>query len=311
MATPALRIISLIPSATEMIHSLGYGSFLVGRSHACDFPETVKNLPVCTTPRFQPQGSSREIHQRVTEIVQSALSVYEIDTDLVAELRPTHIITQAQCEVCAVSLADVIKAVASIIPTAPQIISLQPSVLAEVWEDLERVATALDPLEGRVRATTTISQLQRRLQTCIQSIPPRLPQQTVACLKWSDPLMAAGNWVPELVAMAGGHPLFGQVGQQSSWLQWEDLVAADPDSIIVMCCGYDLNQTRNAIQLFEQQPAWFRLQAVQNFRIYLTDGNHYFNRPGPRLVDSLEILAEILHPDDCQYGYAMKAWKLY
>ena len=311
MTTPELRVLSLIPSATEMVCALGYGDLLVGRSHECDHPEWVKSLPACTIPRFELQGSSREIQDRVSELLNSALSLYAVDTALLAELQPTHIITQAQCDVCAASLSDVEKAVASLTTVSPKIISLQPRVLADIWEAMQQLAVALDPLEGDVRAGRVIDQLQQRLQSCIQKIPSRLPQQTVACIEWNDPLMAAGNWVPELVALAGGHPLFGKVGQHSPWLLWEDLVVADPDVIVVMPCGYDLAQTRKATQMLEQVADWQKLQAVKNCHIYLADGNQYFNRPGPRLVDSLEILAEIFHPDDCQYGYAMKGWKIY
>ncbi|MEO0456679.1 MAG: cobalamin-binding protein [Cyanobacteria bacterium P01_A01_bin.114] len=310
-----LRIVSLIPSATEIVTALGWGDALVGRSHECDYPASVETLPVCTLPRFNPKGSSREIHDRVTELLHSALSVYDIKTEVLKALQPTHIITQAQCEVCAVSLEDVERAVANLTGTHPKVISLQPKVLADVWDDLRHVAIAIDPDRGKLRAQQVINQLQQRLQRCSQQIQTRMPQQTVACIEWTDPLMMAGNWVPELVTLAGGHPLFAKVGQPSAWLNWSDLVAADPDLLIVMACGYDLAQARQAVAQLEQHPQWEKpwsqLQAVQTCRIYLTDGNQYFNRPGPRLVDSLEILAEILHPDDCQYGYAMKAWKLY
>ncbi|MEO1182269.1 MAG: ABC transporter substrate-binding protein, partial [Cyanobacteria bacterium J06636_28] len=138
-----------------------------------------------------------------------------------------------------------------------------------------------------------------------------LPQPTVACLEWTDPLMGAGNWVPELVSMAGGHPLFGHVGRHSPWIGWEDITAADPDLLVVMPCGYDLEQGRQSIDQLVQLPPWQSLKAVKDCRIFVVDGNQYFNRPGPRLVDSLEILAEILHPDECEFGYAMKAWKIY
>ncbi|MEM9904557.1 MAG: cobalamin-binding protein [Cyanobacteria bacterium P01_D01_bin.44] len=312
---PPLRIVSLIPSATEIVHALGWGAALVGRSHECDFPTSVEALPICTAPRFNPKGSSREIHDRVSELLQSALSVYQVNAEVLQTLQPTHIITQAQCEVCAASLDEVEKAVATLTGFHPKVISLQPKVLADIWDDIRQVAIAIDPHRGQARAQKVIAHLQGRLQRCSQQIQTRMPQQTVACIEWTDPLMMAGNWVPELVTLAGGHPLFAKVGQHSPWLSWPDLVAADPDLLIVMACGYDLVQTRQAVAQLEQHPQWSKfwsqLQAVQNCRIYLTDGNQYFNRPGPRLVDSLEILAEILHPDDCQYGYAMKAWKLY
>ncbi|MEO0867514.1 MAG: cobalamin-binding protein [Cyanobacteria bacterium J06642_11] len=306
-----LRIVSLIPSATEIVAQLGFGESLVGRSHSCDYPKEVQSLPVCTAPRFDPNGQSREIHDRVTDLLHRGLSVYEIDVDQLQKLRPTHILTQAQCEVCAASLADVQKAVDQVFESPPEIISLQPQVLAHLWDDLRRVAVALDAVNGDAIAELTIAQLQERLQTCLQKVPNTLPQPTVACLEWTDPLMGAGNWVPELVSMAGGHPLFGHAGRHSPWLPWENLSAAEPDILVVMPCGYDLQQSRQAIDQLAQTPTWKTLKAVKEGRVFLVDGNQFFNRPGPRLVDSLEILAEILHPDRCEFGYAMKAWKIY
>ena len=306
-----LRIVSLIPSATEIVTQLGFGESLVGRSHSCDFPAAVKALPACTSPSFDPNGKSKEIHDRVSELLHRGLSVYDVDVKLLQKLQPTHILTQDQCEVCAASLADVQKAVAHIIEPQPEVISLKPQVLADLWDDLRRVAISLDPINGNAIADLTIAQLQGRLQDCLKKVPAKLPQPTVACIEWTDPLMGAGNWVPELVSMAGGHPLFGHVGRHSPWIAWEDLTAADPDLIIVMPCGYDLSEGRQAIKHLDQMPPWQSLKAVKDGRIFVVDGDQYFNRPGPRLVDSLEILAEILHPDECSFGYAMKAWKIY
>lgn len=306
-----LRIVSLIPSATEIVIQLGFGESLVGRSHSCDFPPAVQTLPVCTSPSFDPEGSSKEIHDRVSELLHRGLSVYDVDVEMLQQLRPTHILTQDQCEVCAASLADVQKAVAQLIEPEPVVISLRPQVLADLWDDLHRVALALDPINGGAISELTVAQLQGRLQDCLKKVPNTLPQPTVACLEWTDPLMGAGNWVPELVSMAGGHPLFGQVGRHSPWLPWNDLSAAEPDILVVMPCGYDLQQGRQSIDSLAQMPTWQNLKAVKNGRVFLVDANHYFNRPGPRLVDSLEILAEILHPDECAFGYAMKAWKIY
>ena len=306
-----LRIVSLIPSATEIVIQLGFGASLVGRSHSCDFPPAVQTLPVCTAPSFDPEGNSKEIHNRVSELLRRGLSVYDVNIERLQQLQPTHILTQDQCEVCAASLADVEKAVAQFIEPPPAVISLRPQILADLWDDLRRVAIALDPIHGNAIADLTIAQLQGRLQDCLKKVPSKLPQPTVACLEWTDPLMGAGNWVPELVSMAGGHPLFGQVGRHSPWLPWEDLSAAEPDMLVVMPCGYDLDQGRQSIDQLAQMPTWYNLKAVKDGRVFLVDANHYFNRPGPRLVDSLEILAEILHPDDCAFGYAMKAWKIY
>lgn len=304
--TPPRRIVSLLPSATEIIAVLGLTDFLVGRSHECDFPTQVKALPVCTEPRFNPAGTSSEIHDRVTAVLQSALSVYRVKTEVLQELQPTHILTQAQCEVCAVSVGDVEAAVASLTGCQPQIISLQPTVLADVWADIERVATALD-----VSATATIAALKQRVNDCRNLTQPLSASQrpTVACLEWLDPLMAAGNWMPELVELAGGRSLFGALGQHSPWLQWSSLLEANPDAIVILPCGFDLERTRQEAHILQHHPNWASLKAVQTGRVYVTDGNAYFNRPGPRLVDSLEILTEILQPEQGSFGYEGTGWQ--
>lgn len=292
-----LRLISLIPSATEIVHCLGLSDRLVGRSHECDFPEMVRSLPPCTQPQFDPHGSSPEIHDRVTELLQSALSVYRVETELLQQLQPTHILTQAQCEVCAASLADVEAAVAQLSQTQPQVISLQPSTLGEVWQDIRQVGDRLG-----VSAESAIADLQQRIDRVRQQVAGQ-PQPKVVCVEWSQPLMTAGNWVPELVELAGGVSCLSEVGQHSPWIEWEALQAIDPDVLILMPCGYDLAKTREDVQHLQQYPGWSQLKAVRSGRVYFCDGNQYFNRPGPRLVDSLEILAEILHPDCCDFGY--------
>lgn len=302
----ALRIVSLLPSATEIVDILGCADALVGRSHECDYPAHVQTLPICTEPRFNPAGTSSEIHDRVTEVLQTALSVYLVKTDILQELQPTHIVTQAQCDVCAVSVGDVEKAVTSLTGCQPQIISLQPSVLAEIWTDLERVAVAFG-----VSATRAIATLKQRIADCQERVRtiPESQRPTVACIEWIDPLMAAGNWMPELVEMAGGRSLFGAIGKHSPWLQWNALVQADPDIIVILPCGFNLERTAQEAKLLKAHSAWVSLRAVQSGRVYLTDGNAYFNRPGPRLVDSLEILAEIFHPAQCQFGYEGTGWQ--
>lgn len=304
MVNTELRIVSLIPSATEILAQLGLLDQTVGRSHECDYPAETQTRPICTEPKFNPVGTSAEIHDRVTELLQSALSVYRIKTEVLEQLQPTHILTQAQCEVCAVSLSDVEQAVATLTGTQPQIISLQPNTLNDVWNDIERVAIALG-VEGQ----SSLSQLQARVEACAAKTKTLSDRPTVACIEWAEPLMAAGNWIPELVELAGGKSLFGVIGQHSPWLQWAELLSANPDVIILMPCGYDLNRTQQDADLLAQHPDWQSLQAVKTGRVYITDGNQYFNRPGPRLVDSLEILAEILHPELFDFGYAGSGWK--
>ncbi len=278
-----MRIVSLIPSATEIVDCLGLSAFLVGRSHECDFPKSVRSLPICTAPKFDPHGDSATIHDRVTELLQSALSVYKVDVELLQKLQPTHILTQAQCEVCAVNLGDVENAVASLTGCTPQIISLQPDRLDDVWQDIARSAMAFG-----VDGDSVITGLKARIDPVVVTNRPR-----IACIEWIEPLMAAGNWVPELVTLAGGENLFGAVGQHSPWMQWAELVAADPDVIVIMPCGFDLERTRSESAVLAQHPDWAGLKAVRSGRVYITDGNQYFNRPGPRLVESFEILQEI------------------
>lgn len=301
-----LRIISLIPSATEIVAALGLSDRLVGRSHECDYPDAVKHLPICTEPKFNPEGTSNQIHDRVTDLLQSALSVYRVKTEVLEALQPTHIITQAQCEVCAVSLADVELAVDSLTQSHPQVISLQPNILADVWTDIQRVADVLG-----VSSEGIIEMLKSRISACENKIATlsNSHRPTVACIEWIEPLMAAGNWIPELVQLAGGKPLFGEIGKHSPWLQWEDLLAADPDIIILMPCGFDLARTHQEAMPLVTHPDWTHLKAVQLNQIYITDGNAYFNRPGPRLVDSLEILAEIVHPELFAFGYRDRGWQ--
>lgn len=304
MSTPDLRIVSLIPSATEIVAALGVGEKLVGRSHECDYPLQVQSLPICTAANLNPEGKSRDIHDQVTMLLQSALSVYRLDLEQLEHLQPTHILTQAQCEVCAVSLAEVEQALAQITHQSIQVISLQPHLLEHIWQDMDRVAAALG-----CDSQPIIHRLQDRMNQCQQKLQDTDPRPTVACLEWTDPLMIAGNWVPELVTLAGGEPCLGTAGQHSSWLTWEQLLTANPDLIVCMPCGFNLKQAAQAIQELAQKPQWQQLTAVQKQQIYLTDGNQYFNRPGPRLVDSLELLAEIFHPQVFTPRYVGHGWQ--
>ncbi|MDY6804042.1 MAG: cobalamin-binding protein [Cyanobacteriota bacterium] len=308
MTNSQYRIVSLIPSATEILASLGLMDAIVGRSHECDYPQNVHSLPVCTQPKFEPDGSSGQIHERVAEVLQSALSVYRVEIETLEELQPTHIITQAQCEVCACSLADVEAAVTQLVGSKPQVISLQPNKLEEVWRDIEGVAAVFE-----VDSEPLLTNLNSRLRAIQEKTAGvrEISRPTVACIEWTEPLMAAGNWIPELVNLAGGEALFGVDGQHSPWLKWEKLLDANPEVIIFMPCGFDLEKTRRDALEFAENPDWKSLQAVKNGRVYITDGNAYFNRPGPRLVDSLEILAEILHPELFAFDYRGVAWKCF
>ncbi len=300
------RIVSLVPSSTEIVCALGLADQLVGRSHECDFPEEVKKLPVCTTPKLNLDGTSYEIHERVWAILQEALSVYRVDTNRLKELRPDVILTQSQCEVCAVSLRDVEAAVCSLLDFRPQIVSLEPSSLEDLWTDIERVAKALG-VSGR--GARLVERLRQRMAAIAQKARTLPHHPTVATVEWIDPLMAAAHWMPELIEMAGGKNLLGEAGKHSPWMTWEELRQKDPEVILVMPCGLDLKRSRRDMVALTQRAEWPCLRAVRNGRVYLADGNQYFNRPGPRLVESLEILAEILHPGEFDFGHRGKGWE--
>jgi iron complex transport system substrate-binding protein len=299
------RIVSLIASATEIVCALGFESQMVGRSHECDFPPSIKRLPICTSPKFQVEGLSYEIDQRVKAILQEALSVYRVDAGLLERLRPTHIITQSQCEVCAVSLKDVEDAVCQFTSSHPVIVSLEPNELADVWADIRRVAEALGVAE---RGENVVSTLQRRMEEIASRTGKIASRPTVACIEWIEPLMAAGNWMPELVEMAGGVNLFGQAGKHSPWMNWEELVKSDPDIIFISPCGFDIKRTLEETHLLAEKTEWNGLQAVRAGRVFVADGNKYFNRPGPRLAESLEILAELLHPELFHFNHRNDGW---
>jgi iron complex transport system substrate-binding protein len=293
------RIVSMIASATEIIDALGMVDSMVARSHECDYPAAVRNLPVCTRPRIDIHADSREIDRAVRESARTSVSIYDVLDDVLDRVRPTHIVTQIQCEVCAVSLRDVEQALARGIQSNPEIISLQPDSLGQIWESIRRVAHALDISE---RGEELIAQRQAEMKTISLH---RANTPRVACIEWIEPLMAAGNWTPELIEMAGGVNLFGQAGKHSPWMTWEDLRAADADALLIAPCGFDLDRTLQEMHWLTERPDWRELRAVRDGRVYLADGNQYFNRPGPRVVETLGIISQILRFE----GNAGEGWR--
>jgi iron complex transport system substrate-binding protein len=277
-------IVSLISSATEMVDALGAIDLLVGRSHECDYPPSVRALPSCTRPLIDVNADSRRIDEQVKNSVRSALSIYEVFDDVLERLQPTHILTQVQCEVCAVSLRDVERSVASRLASAPQLVPLNPASLADIWDDFRRVGEAVG-----VNPEPVIRKLQNRMTPVRTAGSP-----TVACIEWIEPLMAAGNWTPELIHLAGGIDVFGKPGTHSPWITWEQLVARDPDVIIVAPCGFDLARTRDEMYWLTDRPEFTQLKAVRTGRLFLADGNQFFNRPGPRIVETLRIIEHML-----------------
>jgi iron complex transport system substrate-binding protein len=289
------RIVSLLPSSTEILCALGLRDRLVGVSHECDYPPDVVGLPVLTAPKVDVHGSSATIDTRVREIVREGLSVYRINTDVLQMLQPHLIVTQDQCEVCAVSFAEVEEAVRCVLTPEVHVISLHPQRLGDVWEDIWRVARAT----GREAAAATLVQSLKKRIWHLEQTTRHLPRPRVACLEWLDPLMAAGNWVPELVEIAGGEYALAAAGARSPTLTWDALVHYQPDVIVLMPCGFTITRTQKDLSALTMQPRWSALPAVQANRVFIVDGNAYFNRPGPRLVESGAILAEILHPQEC------------
>ncbi|QCS48666.1 cobalamin-binding protein [Picosynechococcus sp. PCC 11901] len=298
------RIVSLLPSATEILDCLGLTPDVVGRSHECDYPPEIGDRPVCTAARLDSERPSGEIDQEVLALLQGALGIYEVKLDVLQALQPTHIVTQDQCDVCAVTLADVQKAIAQLSDHPPQLISLQPNTLADVYQDIRRVAQQFnrDP-------QPVLQDLQQRVQACQKRGKTLAKRPRVAAIEWIDPLMGGGNWLPELIELAGGENILGKPGKHSPYISWETLLASDPDVVVVMPCGFDLERTRQEMLAdLELHPEWKQLRAVHNDQLFICDGNAYFNRPGPRLVDSLEILTEILQPTGDRL-YPKTAWQ--
>jgi len=293
-----MRVVSLIASATETVCALGCERLLVGRSHECDFPPSVRHLSVCTEPKFDISGTSAEIDRRVKDVLRDSLSVYRVFADVLDDLAPDVVLTQAHCEVCAVSLRDVEEVAAKMLRSRPRVVSLMPNSLADVFADVQRVADAIEfPAAGR----ELVANMQSRMRAVSERAPAARP--TVACVEWIDPLMAAGNWMPELVERAGGRNLFGEAGAHSPYFTWDQLRTADPDVIVVVPCGFDLLRTRSEMPALTAKPDWAELRAVRTGRVYVGDGNAYFNRPGPRLVDSMEMLAHVIHPGVYPYTH--------
>ncbi len=299
------RVISLIASATEIVCALGFEDCMVGRSHECDYPPTVEKLPVCSSSKVDVDGSSRAIDDQVRSIVADALSVYRVDGRLLDELSPTVIVTQTQCEVCAVSLKDVEEAVCELVSSEPRIVSLAPMDLGDVFTDIGTVAATLGRPERAERLTAGLT---ARLDAIRERSSGLAERPKIACIEWIDPLMHAENWVPELVEIAGGSVMLGEAGRHSGYFEFEKMMEVDPDVIAVMPCGFDIPRTAAEMPPLAARPGWSDLSAVKNGRVFLTDGNQYFNRPGPRVVESAEILAELLHPEVFDIGHRGSGW---
>ncbi|MGH2361441.1 MAG: cobalamin-binding protein [bacterium] len=286
-----MRIASLLPSATEMVCALGLAEDLVGISHDCDYPPQIARTPVLSQAIVTSTLPSGEIEARIRHAVHRGNSVYHLDAEQLAELRPELILTQELCSVCAPSYT-LVKQAAKVLDAETKIVSLEPLGLLDILENLLLVGE----LTGHgARADAIVGDLRDRIDR-VRDAVAGLPKRRVACIEWLEPLYVAGHWVPEMVAIAGGRDVLGKTREPSFMASWEDVVAAAPETLIIMPCGFDVARTREEIHLLTDRPEWQRLPAVQDKQVYLTDATSYFNRPGPRIVTGLEILATIFHP---------------
>lgn len=299
------RIISLLPAATEIICALGLENCLVGRSHECDYPASIQKLPICSDAKFIAGSDSAQIDAQVKEILSDAVSIYKIDQELIKSLKPTHIITQAQCEVCAVSEKDVEEALSNLISQETKLISLQPNTLWDILKEIKEVAKTLGVEE---KGNELVEDLEERIDLVKHKLKFFPDKPKVVIIEWLSPIMVAGNWIPELVEIAGGQSLLAENGKHSPLVDWQQIYDANPDVLIIAPCGFSIARTLQEIDLILNLPGLRDLTAVKNNRVYIADGNAYFNRSGPRIVDTIEMLAEMITPKYFNYGYEGEGW---
>ena len=288
-----MRIVSLLPSATEIVCVLGLGDQLVGVTHECDFPAAVERLPKVTRTLIPHAASSGEIDRLVRDRLQTQRALYTLDLPVLQALEPDLIVTQALCEVCAVA-EDEVQAAACTLPGAPKIVNLEPRTLSEVLDAIRQVASVAGVDD---RADEVIGALTARIDAVAARTARLSHRPRVALLEWLDPPFSCGHWSPELVRLAGGIEELGREGEPSRTLRWDEVVARQPDVVVAACCGFSVERALSDVPALEAVPGWSDMPAVVAGRVYVTDGSHYFSRPGPRLVDSLEILAHTLHPE--------------
>ncbi len=291
-----MRIVSLVPNATEIVYALGLGEALVGVSHDCDFPPEIRGKPVLSQAIIGADAHSAATDSRIREAVHSGTSVYHLDAEALARLNPDLILTQELCAVCAPSYTLVTKA-AKLLESDVKIVSLEPHRLGDVLDNI-RLVGELTGTEPRARALVT------SLRGRIEAVAARgahaitdagTPRPRVVCLEWLDPIYVGGHWVPEMVDAAGGVDVMGRSGESSRAVEWGEVVAARPEVLVLMPCGYDIARTRAELDALTARPGWHALPAVQAGRVFLTDASSYFNRPGPRLVDGIQMLVAALH----------------
>jgi iron complex transport system substrate-binding protein len=300
-----MRIVSLLASGTEIVCGLGAGADLVGRSHECDNPEWVRELPVCTQPGFDVEVSSGEIDAEVRRRLKTGEPLYHFDTELIGRLEPDLLITQEHCEVCAVTPNDIARTGCA--PLAPQVIALSAGTVRGIYDGILAIGKAI---QRDAAAIALVEEMQRRIAVIGDEVRDK-SAPTVVMLEWTDPIFSMGNWGPDLVEAAKGKLSLGQVGQHSAAIPWEMVRAADPDYLIVAPCGYNLEKSIREAATLETLPGWFELRAVRNGKVIFADGNKFFNRSGTTIVETVEIIAEILHGWRRGKSWEGVAWRHY
>jgi len=287
-----MRIVSLLPSATEIICALGLEDRLVGVTHECDFPASVRRRPSITRTLIPAGAPSAEVDRLVRERLRTSRALYTLDLPALEELRPDLIVTQALCDVCAVA-EDEVRAAACALPGSPRVLNLEPQTLSQVFASIHQVAEAAGVERN---ADEVVEALKSRVDAVAAQAARLRHRPRVALLEWLDPPFSCGHWNPELVRLAGGIEGLGREGLPSRSLRWDEVVAWQPDVVFIACCGFSAERTMEDVPPLRSVPGWEDLPAVRSGRVYVADGSQYFSRPGPRLVDSLEILAYTLDP---------------
>ncbi len=301
-----MRICSLLPSATEILFALGLGDCVAGVTHECDFPPAAAKKPPLIRPRVDPHAAPAELDRQVRELVARGESIYAVDADLLRSIAPDLIVTQDLCHVCAASPDDLATALTRL-AKIPQVLSLTPHCLADVWNDIRQVGQAT----GRCQEAETFASALEGKIAAIASVPVQsIARPRVLCLEWLDPFYVGGHWVPEMVAKAGGEDVLGRPGDASFRVGSEQILQSCADVIVVMPCGYNTSRALAEFGLAKISDGWGSLPAVRNRRIFAVDANSYFSRPGPRLADGVALLAHIFHPDLCEEPPLANAYQL-
>jgi iron complex transport system substrate-binding protein len=293
-----MRICSFLPSATEIVFALGLGDDLVGVTHECDYPPEAKQKAVVIDSVFHSEEhAASEIDRLVNQYAQRGISIYKVNQPLLEELRPDLIITQGLCDVCAVSTNETLRAVERLIPR-PKVLSLDPTTFYDILDNMIAVGEAT----GRQKvAADLVARLQARAEKIKQQTETIRQRPRVFCLEWLEPPFCGGHWVPQMVDMAGGQTGIGKIGEPSFRVSWPEVARYDPEILVIMPCGFDIERTRRELGALQGQADWDGLSAVRGGRVFLVDANSYFSRPGPRIVIGLEILAQIIHPELFDY----------